>query len=231
MQQLDIVSNNIANANTIGFKRSMTAFQTELQMRMGTLEADEPLSTTPVQTRQTIDFSQGTLLRTDAALDVGLDGKGFLVLETPDGPLYTRNGSLQVNHFGQLVDTAGRIVAGENGPIVIPPNISPLEIRIEGDGTVSGGGGQLGRLRLADFGDRENLLIPAGLGALRAPDGVRPDPATDLTVRQGCQESSNVKIVQELVNMMTISRLYETGMNVLRRQRENSQAMLTVANG
>lgn len=231
MQQLDIVSHNIANANTTGFKRTMSSFQTELKLRMGALEPDQPLNTARVETRQVLDFSQGTLLHTDRSLDVGLDGKGFLVLETPEGPLYTRNGSLQLNLLGQIVDTAGRLVAGENGPIVIPPNISPLEIRIGADGTVSGQGAELGKLRLVDFGEQVNLLTPAGLGALKAPADVQPQPANGLTVRQGCQESSNVKIIQELVNMMSVSRLYETGMNLLRRQRENSQAMLSVANG
>lgn len=231
MQQLDTVSNNIANANTVGFKRSMTSFSTELQKQLASLNGETPLNTAEVKAKRVIDYSPGTLLHTGRTLDVGLDGKGYLVLETPEGRLYTRNGSLQINTLGQLVDLAGRMVAGANGPIVVPRNVSELDIRIEGDGTVAGGGAELGRLRLADFGEMENQLMPAGLGAFTAPADVQPNAPEALTVRQGYQEGSNVKIVQELVNMMSISRLYETGMNVLRRKRENSQAMMTVANG
>lgn len=230
MQQLDTVSHNIANANTVGFKRSMTSFSTELQKQMDQLGPDRPLNTATVEAKQVMDFSQGPLTHTNRSLDVGLDGKGYLVLETPDGPLYTRNGMLQVNLLGQLVDSAGRIVAGQNGPIVVPPNVSELDLHISETGAVRGGGVELGQLKLVDFGEQENRLRPANMGTFTAPADAKPNPAEELKVRQGYQEGANVKMVQELVNMMSLSRLYETGMNLLRKQRENSQAMLNVAN-
>ena len=231
MQQLDTVSNNIANSGTVGFKRSMTRFSTELEKHINQLSPEEALNAVPIKARHALDLSQGQLVHTGNSLDIALDGRGYLVLETPEGPLYTRNGILQVNQLGQLVDSAGRLIAGQNGPITIPPTINPQNVQIGMDGTLTADGTDLGRLRLVDFGDQENQLVPVGMGALQAPAGLVPSAAAELTVMQGYQEGSNVKMIEELINMMSISRMYETGVGLLRKQRDNTQALLSIANG
>lgn len=226
MQQLESVSHNVANANTAGFKKRVTTFQQEYQKHLEALEGERSLRSNPIQTLQTVDFSQGALIQTDRPLDLGLEGKGFLTVQTADGPLYTRNGCIQINELGQLTDLSGRILAGENGPINLPPGEGEGNLQISLDGAVLSGGAEVGKLSLVDFGDQEGRLSPAGMGVFAAPADLQPTPAGGLKVRQGYQEESNVQMVGELVNMMTLSRLYEANMNVLRRQRENSQSIL-----
>lgn len=230
MQQLDCVAHNVANVGTAGFKKRVMSFQQEYDKHLDAIDGKRNLKSNPIQTEQTMDFSQGGLLETRQPLDLALDGQGFLELQTPEGPLYTRNGCIQINLLRQLVDLNGYIVAGENGPIVLPTAVNESDLQIATDGTISAGGGEIGKLRLVDFGDQENQLVPAGMGVFAAPDGVNSTPAENLTVHQGYQEQSNVRMVEEMVNMMTLSRLYEANMNVMRRQRENSQAILGVAN-
>jgi flagellar basal-body rod protein FlgF len=230
LQQLDVVSHNVANAQTAGFKKRLLTFQQEYQKRLDALNGDCSLRSIPIETRQAVDFSQGMLIQTERPLDVGLEGRGFLTVQTPEGPLYTRSGNLRINALGQLTDLSGRIVAGENGPINLPPGTGEADLQISSDGMIRAGDTEVGKLRLADFGDQENRLIPAGMGVFTAPSDLQPVPAVNLKVRQGYQEGSNVQMVGELVNMVTLSRLYEANMNVLNRQRENSQAALSVVN-
>lgn len=230
MQQLDTVSHNVANVSTAGFKKRVLSFHQEYKKHLEALDGQRSLKSNPIETEQSLDFSQGGLLETQRPLDLGLDGKGFLVVQTPEGPLYTRNGCVHINLLRQLVDLNGYILAGENGPIILPPSVNESDLQISPDGTISAEGGTIGKLRLVDFGDEEDRLIAAGMGVFRAPGDLEPAEAQGLAVRQGYQERSNVRMVEELVNMMTLSRLYEANMNVLRRQRENSQAVMGVAN-
>ncbi len=177
----------------------------------------------------TIDFSQGVLTSTARSLDVALDGKGFIVLETPDGPLYTRDGALSINLLGQLVVSSGRLVAGQNGPIAIPRAVSESDIEIDSDGTMRAGEIPLGRIQIVDFGAAFDELIPAGHGCFRAPEDLVPVPAENTKLRQGAQENSNVKMMQELTGLMTLSRLYEANINVMKKSRENTSSILDVA--
>ncbi|HOQ03839.1 MAG TPA: flagellar hook basal-body protein [Anaerohalosphaeraceae bacterium] len=230
VRQLEVVAHNAANAQTAGFKRRVLTFEQEYQKSLEALSGNRSLRSNPIQTRQEIDFSQGRLIQTDRPLDIALEGRGFLTLQTPDGPMYTRNGCLQINALGQLTDSQGRIVAGQNGPINLPADALGGDIQISQDGVVRIGTVQVGQLRLADFGENEHRLIPSGFGVFAAPADVQPMPAAGVKVRQGYQESSNVQMIQEMVSMMTLSRLYEANMNVLRQQREASQAVLSAVN-
>lgn len=230
MEKYMAASNNIANVSTPGFKRTVTAFSTTLDSVMRSNSSDIPL-TTPVESYQAIDFSQGQITQTGSPLDVALEGKGFLTLETTDGPLYTRNGSLDVNKIGQLIDRSGRLVVGQSGPIVIPRDIAVSGIQISTDGVLKAGGTELGKLKLASFEDEKTQLEPIGFGAYRAIEKNTAMPATNVKVRQGCQEGSNVQVMSEMVSLMTVSRIYEMHINILKRQRENSTATMGVANG
>ena len=230
MQQLDTVAHNVANAETAGFKRQVVSFQQEYEKQLEAIDGARSPQSSPVEVSESLDFSQGPLVATERPLDLGLEGKGFLVVETPNGPMYTRNGCMQINLLGQLVDLSGRIIAGDNGPINLPPTVTESELQVSADGSISAGGAVIGKLRMVDFGADENRLIPVGMGVFQAPNGLNPSPAESLAIRQGYQEKSNVQMVQEMVNMVTLSRLYEANMNVLKRQRENSQAVLGVAN-
>jgi flagellar basal body rod protein FlgG len=230
MEKYTAASNNIANVSTPGFKRTVTAFSATLDKMMRSKSSDIPLRI-PVESHQTIDFSQGQITQTGSPLDIALEGRGFLTLETANGPIYTRNGSLDVNTLGQLIDKNGRLVAGQSGPIVVPRDIIVSDIQIGSDGVLKAGGSELGKLKLAAFEDEKTQLEPIGYGAYRAIEKDTAMPATNVKVRQGCQEGSNVQVMSEMVSLMTVSRIYEMHINILRRQRENGAATLGVANG
>jgi flagellar basal-body rod protein FlgF len=229
MRQYMTTSNNIANASTAGFKRSVSSFSSDLSRQIQNKDAS--LSAGQVKVEDSIDFSQGQVVSTGRPLDIALEGKGFLALDTPTGPLYTRAGSLNVNTLGQLVDAADRLVAGQNGPITIPQDVSTESIQIKTDGTVMAAGQEFGKLKIVQFPDGTGSLSPVGFGAWQAPNNVATEPAANTSVRQGFQESSNVRVMEEVVNLMTLSRIYESHMNILKKQNDNSNAMLGVANG
>lgn len=229
MREYETTAHNLSNSSTSGFKRRVNSFSAELQRQQRKSEENN-LLVGKINAEETIDYSQGVLTRTDRPLDVALEGSGFLTLETPQGPLYTRNGALAINLLNQLVDSSGRLVAGQNGPIVIPREVGENALKIDVDGTVRGGEEmELGRLRVVEFGDAADELIPAGHGCFRAPEDLAPAAAKNTKLRQGSQENSNVQMMQELTGLMTLSRLYESNINVLRKRSETSTAILEVA--
>jgi flagellar basal-body rod protein FlgF len=225
-RQFELITHNMANVSTAGFKRHCSNFAQALAAETGT---DAPAGTEALE--ETVDFSQGTLVQTDRTLDVGLYGKGFFVLESPEGPLYTRHGTFLTNQNGQIVDTMGRLVAGTAGPLLVPSNLDVSQIHIDSAGRVTAGQASLGQLQIVAFADQESQLVPAGLNCFWAPPEVVPKDAVDVTVRQGCQEASNVKLIDELVNMITVSRLYEANMKLLAKSSETTSAAISVAMG
>ncbi|MGA2092914.1 MAG: flagellar hook basal-body protein, partial [Sedimentisphaerales bacterium] len=159
-------------------------------------------------------------------------GKGFFVVETPEGPLYTRNGAFQINDGGQLTDSVGRIVSGEAGPITVPPTAGISQLAVTADGKITASGINIGKLQIMDFKENEGKLVPAGGNCFSMPDkDVRPTPAENIAVKQGYQEASNVKVVDEMVDMIMVSRLYEANMRYVSAQKENSSSIMNVAMG
>ena len=159
-----------------------------------------------VQDRSTWhDLSQGPIRPTGNPLDVALDGKAFLVVQTPRGERYTRNGSFQVNSAGELVTTEGFNVVGENGPIQFQTN--DRDITISRDGTIAVPEGVRGKLRLVTF-DNEQRLQKDGSSTFSTPEGMQPAPAEFPNVIQGAIEQSNVKAVVEMTRVIEVSRSY-----------------------
>jgi len=175
-----------------------------------------------------IDFSQGNLVRTDQPLDLALEGKGFFVVETPDGPVYTRAGTFHVNHLGRLVDAAGRGVAGEGGPITVPNTVGFTETSVSPEGRVYAAGADIGKLRMVTFED-ESALSSVGEGNYQAPTSAAPQPATKATVHQGFREASNVNVVEALVGLITVTRLYEANIKAIASQDEQMKTILQAA--
>lgn len=229
------ITHNLANINTTGFKRKVSSFSRELDISLNDdvllnlfNEDVSPISGA-IEINEALDFSSGTLLGTSRPLDTCINGKGFFEVETPNGPLYTRNGIFQINSNRQLVDLESRIVSGTEGPIVIPASVSELQINIAEDGEISGDGTLLGKLKIVDFKENEKELIPTGKNCFMAPEGIEPTSSEDVTVRQGFRENSNVKRMEEIVSLITVSRLYEMNMNLLKKRHENAKTMIDVA--
>lgn len=224
-QRYEMITHNLANANTIGFKRTRSIFQQELNNRLG--GPDSPIN--GIDSKAHIDFMAGTTVKTDRPLDLTLSGSGFFVLQTPKGPMYTRNGTFNLNSQGQLVDTAGRLVAGDSGPIVVPKNVGSNQIQIGPDGSVLADGKSLGKIKIADFADPQ-VLRPSGNSTFTAPADAEVKAST-ATVYQGYQESSNVSVVEELTSLITVTRLYEANLKTVNAGDDRLKTILQVAMG
>lgn len=224
--KMSVISNNLANASTTGFKRTRAVFEDLLyqnQRQVGAQSSQETLYPTGlmigtgVRTVATEKlFSQGAMSQTQNPLDVGIDGKGFLQVVLPDGNIaYTRDGGLQVDSQGALVTSSGYAIQPN---VTIPSDA--MSITIGTDGTVSvrqpgqANTTQVGSLQLVDF------VNPAGLqpmgsnlyiesSASGAPQTGTPGVNGLGTVMQGFVEGSNVNVVEELVAMIETQRAYE----------------------
>ena len=176
-----------------------------------------------------LDFSQGSLIESGRSLDFALCGKGFFVIETPEGPLYTRNGMFRLNDNGHIVDSSGRIVAGDAGPITVPPQVGLSQISVSTDGNIMAAGNAIGMFKLVDFNENQGKLESVGINCYSVPENVVPAAAENLIVKQGFQESSNVQMVEELVDMMMVSNLYQANMKFISAGGEATQSLMSVA--
>jgi flagellar basal-body rod protein FlgG len=224
--KLDAISNNLANVATSGFKRGGVAFEDLMYQNLrqpGAASSEQSQLPTGLQVglgvraaASTRNFSQGTLQQTTGLLDVAIKGNGFLQIQLPDGTTgYTRDGSLQVDANGQLVNNAGFVV---QPGITIPANAQNVTIAADGTINVQLAGQALpqsvGQLQLASF------INPAGLesrgqnlyaetAASGTPNAGAPGSNGLGTLQQGYLEGSNVNVVEELVSMIATQRAYE----------------------
>jgi flagellar basal-body rod protein FlgF len=227
-REFNLIAHNLANVNTIGYKRRFNSFSKTLM--------DHGVGSSPVSENETVseivfDFSQGRLNNTGRPLDVALDGKGFFVVETPEGPLYTRNGLFHLNQNGQIVDSLGRTVASDSGPITIPPNAGIEQIVIAGDGNITANGSPVGKFRVVEFGEDESKMMSVGNSCYSMSEDVKPLEADNMSFKQGFLEISNVQMVEELVNMIMVSRLYEANTQFISIKKDASKSLLGVAMG
>jgi flagellar basal-body rod protein FlgF len=221
-RQLDVVANNIANVNTTGYKNDSSLFEEFLTSGAhedNFVGSDRRVSF--VQDRGTFrDFSQGALEQTKNPLDLAIDGSAFLVVQTPAGERYTRDGGLQLNNQGQLVTVAGNPVLGTGGPIVFQPTDHDVNVTADGTITVVEGNGTAdsirGKLRLVSFTDAQKML-KEGLNLYTAGEG-SPQPDTKSVVRQGFIEKSNVNAVAEMSRMIEVTRAYSQIATLLQQQ-------------
>ncbi len=225
-RELDVVANNIANLNTTGFKADGAVFSEYLHNGAndgGFGAANRRMSF--VQDRMTWhDMSQGGMQQTGNPLDVAIEGNGFLVVQTPRGERYTRNGALQISPRGQLVTSNGDPVLGESGPIQLSP--SDRDIIINPDGSVrvregvSTTDSGRGKLRLVAFANPQRLQKD-GASTFNTPNGMTPQaPTVDVRVVQGAVEKSNVRAVVEMTRMIELTRAYSEVAGILQQQGE-----------
>lgn len=232
-KQYQAITHNLANANTVGYKRQVSNFRRVMDNVSGGGDSTPGTQHLGRQVRNNVhlDFTQGVLDATGRPLDLGIDGEGaFFVLETAQGPLYSRNGSFHLSPEGKLVDAGGRQVAGQNGQLTIPSTVSELQIQIARDGTVSAGETTFGKIKLVRVEDTTKLK-PAGSGCYRLPAKERPQADKDARLHQGTLEKSNVNAVEELVKLIQVTRLYEAGVKTIRSQDDRLQNLMRVAQG
>ena len=225
--RMSVISNNLANVNTAGFKRDRAAFEDLLYQTVrqpgGATSEQTQLPTglqlgTGVRVAATAkNFSQGNLNQTGNALDVAINGRGFFEVLMPDGSTaYTRDGSFQINSQGELVTNEGYPV---QPGLQLPEGAQSVTIGADGTVSVQVAGQaapvQVGQLTLSDFvnpagleAKGENLYVETG--ASGPTQSGAPGQGGVGTLVQGSLEGSNVNVVEELVSMIETQRAYET---------------------
>lgn len=211
---LDAAANNLANIDTPGFR------QFEVVMNAITANAS-PYQYAAVSASPQIDMQQGPLTQTGYPLDVAISGLAFMVVQTPDGPAYTRDGQLCVDGNGNLL-AGGQPLLGTNGaPIVVPPG----KFSIARDGTVSVDAAPHGQIALADPSGAS--LVAMGGALYRTSNGDTLPPAgPGSTLHEGFLEGSGENPVSAVVGMINIMRGYEATMKAVHAIDQNkSQAL------
>ena len=225
MDQQAVVSHNLANVSTSGFRAQLHAMRAVPVQGEGLPTRVSVAATTPGS-----DFSPGPITRTGRVLDVAMAGNAWLAVQADDGSeAYTRRGELQIDGDG-LVSVAGRPVIGEGGPIIVPLGSS---VFLGADGTLSAIGEGENPDALVDVG-RLKLVTPEQ-NLLRGDDGLFRMPLDEegeavvlaadeeATVVSGALEGSNVSAVEAMVSMIDVARRYEMQMKVISTADENAQ--------
>jgi flagellar basal-body rod protein FlgG len=196
-RQLEIISQNLSNTDTEGYKKDKISFKEYLlSQRSGIKDGFDGRTMTDLST-VTFDLSNGNLIRTENPLDIALNGSGFISLE---GDQYTRNGNLMIDNNGYLVTHSGIKVFGNSGPIQIPQG----EIEIEPYGNINVDGNYIAKLNIVDFND--SSLIKKGENIFKTNQkGIQ----STALVQQGYLESSNVNAIREMVYMINTLRDFE----------------------
>ena len=224
-KRLDIISNNVANAATAGYKKegvTSKAFDNELTLKIkdNSVAVDKQkignmslgVNIGEVYT----DFGQGSFRQTNNTYDLAIEGKGFFQVSVTDAEgnnsvKYTRDGSFTMTYDGFIVDTNGNHLLGTNGELRVPTNASSIIINYNGQ--IFADEQLAGQIQLADFEDY-SFIEKFGDNMYQTVDGAVAADATG-TVRQGYLEQSNVNVVDQMVNLIAITRAYETNQKMI----------------
>ncbi len=210
--QLEVLSNNLANADTVGYKteRSFYSLFNKANSSARNLPLTKYVNDGAVLAQRAIDFSQGASKATGKGLDLAIEGNGFLVVQTPQGPRLTRDGRLKIGEGGQLQSLDGSPVLGKNGqPLTIDP--AGEQVTFSPDGTLQQGANVLGQLDLKAYATPyalkrvgSNRYDPSGLAETEAK----------ATVAQGYLEQSAVDVPSAMIDMIQLNRLFEMSMKI-----------------
>lgn len=224
-KRLQLLANNLANANTVGFKKDRGRFREfdlseainskALPVKSGQPQAHEYWMEYSTYT----DFSAGGMKKTGSPFDLALSGNGFFCVQTPDGVQYTRRGDFTVNADEVLVTQDGWPVLGQGGEIQIKltkPSDEKREFSVSEDGFVTVDGSQVDRLRIVDF-TQSHALEKAGHNYYRAlqPNALE-ELDEDFMVSQGFLELSNVDTIRMMTEMIEVLRGYESYQKMMR---------------
>ena len=222
LAEMQAVANNIANTATTGYRGEGVVFSEFIR----NLGGDAPsLSMAAARVRET-SMAQGALTATGGGFDLAIEGDGFFMVETPDGPRLTRSGSFTPNANGDLVTAEGYLLLDAGGaPVFVPTGAG--RVAIGDDGTISAAGVPVGQV---------GLFLPENPADLLREDGVRFRtegevlPALDARMRQGFLEESNVDAVLQIARMIEVQRAYELGQSFMDREDERLRALIKAVN-
>ena len=221
LEQQATTSNNLANVSTTGFRAQFDTFRAVPVQGEGL-----PTRAFVVDNTAGADFSTGPVQATGRDLDVAIKGKGWIAVQNADGTeAYTRNGALQLSPNGILQTANGLTVAGEGGPITVPPDVT---VAVGSDGTISAlsststpaASTVLGRIKLVNPNEAD--LVRGDDGMFRLKDGSSAPADPSVSVAGGALEGSNVSSVDAMVNMISLARSFETQMSLLKNAENNA---------
>jgi flagellar basal-body rod protein FlgF len=230
LKKLDILSNNIANINTQGFKKDMLVYEEKKppfqslsssgfdMENLNPFQGSDPAVSYVQVTQSLTNYEQGSLIKTDNPLNVAIEGQGFFVVNTPNGERYTRNGNFHLDGSGQLVDQKGNmIVTRDDEPILIP--FGTKHITINQDGSIFGGAEidqePLGQLKIVSFNNL-HVLTKEGEGFYKNSDSsIKEILVNDAKVLQGFTENSNSNAIHEMTQMIETVRLLEAYQKII----------------
>jgi flagellar basal-body rod protein FlgF len=206
-EALDILSNNLANVNTTGFKEEK-AFFTLLDQSLNDPGKPETISNAvnpSVRTQKALNPEGGSLNFTSRDLDIAIEGPGFLVVNTPQGVRYTRNGNLHLNAQSVLTTSDNFPVLGDSGQAI---TLGSGRVQINQDGEVLLDNSSVDRLKIVTF-DNISTLEKEGSSLFRSRSGQASETGSAATIRSGYLETSNVNPVSSMVHMVEIMRHFE----------------------
>jgi flagellar basal-body rod protein FlgG len=228
--RMEIIANNLANMNTTGFKKD----EMFVEMMKDPGIAPHPNAgdlTTRLNVQRTVDFVEGSLNETNNPLDVALQGSGWLVVETPNGERYTRNGNFTITLDGTLTTRDGFPVLGVDGRIKFPDLQKAVQdgISITQSGEIRSGSVEIGTLRVVNVSD-ETQLRKAGDSLFRLErnaDVLITEHELPI-IRQGFLEESNVGGVDEMIEMIEITRNFESNQKAIAAQDQTLERLFEV---
>ena len=202
LRQLDVVANNIANANSVGFRSESVDFESIVSN--ATPDKTHFVEVAGVQ----FSHSEGAKIQTGNSLDIAITGEGYLALQTPAGTVYTRDGRMMVSPFGELQSLEGYAVLDASGaPILLPSR--GKDVIIHGDGRIIDGGKAIGDIGVFDLPPE---LVSARFGNSAFTASQEPQPialGANTSIVQGYVETSNTDPMRELANLITVQRNFE----------------------
>ncbi|WP_019831306.1 flagellar hook-basal body complex protein [Sphingomonas sp. PR090111-T3T-6A] len=207
-RRLDVAANNMANTNTVGFKREQPLFHEYVEQASDAPIEDAKKTSFVLDFGAIHDTTQGAFQATGNPLDVMIDGPGYLSVQTPGGVAYTRAGFVKVLQSGVLATSSGDPLLDDKGRTITVPTDQQNRLTITADGSVMGPDGVIGRLGVTSFSN-EAIVTPRGDGMMAGTGGRVLTPA-ETHLKSGGVEASNVEPIAETTKMVEILRAYQT---------------------
>jgi flagellar basal-body rod protein FlgG len=223
-QQLDAIGNDLANVSTTGYKTERVAFDDLLYNKLD--EAGTETTTGAGAGARTIGSShtQGSIVETGDPLDLAIEGEGYFQVTGPNGqPALTRDGSFELDGSGTLVNSSGNRLSP---PIKLPAGVSPQEVRISSDGTVTAAGKKVGQIKLVTVAAPDQLLATGASELTPTAGSGAPTPLAKAGIKQGALEESNVDMAKEMALMVSTQRAFQMSSTAI----QNESQMMSIAN-
>ncbi len=219
ISRMNVVTNNIANSQTTGYKSDQLITRSFADMMIERVNDPAVVSMSnevgPLNTGVHIDeintdFAQGVIEETDSMSDFAIQGDAYFTIQSDQGIMYTRAGNFYVNNDGYLLTQEGYSVLGENGPV----HVGLGEYAVDEAGNINVGGKVIDKLKLVSFDD-ESGLRKVGDNLYSNFSDQQVNAAQNYSVKQGYLEGSNVEVVDQMVDMMTIQNVYESNQKII----------------